>query len=115
MVVYVAIGGLAVSALIATIGFTRPGSRIDWSTVPVHAVVPLWIADSLAGFAGFVVAAIRELTIAPVDREIVERSKAADEVLRLESIVGLRDVVLAGVIHDCRAHAVLAGEARAAQ
>ena len=58
MVVYVAIGGLAVGALIAMIGFMRPGSRIDWSIVPGDAVVPLWIADSLAAFAGFVVAAI---------------------------------------------------------
>ena len=48
--------------------------------------------------------------IAPVDREVVERTHATDEVLGLQAVTRLRDVVLARVVHDRRTHAVHAGE-----
>ena len=48
--------------------------------------------------------------ISPIDGEIVERSKATNEIFRFETVIGLCDVVLARVIHDRRTHAVCARE-----
>lgn len=45
--VYLAIGLLVVVFLGTTTGFVEPGSRIDWSVVPIHALAPLWLAKSL--------------------------------------------------------------------
>lgn len=40
--IYLLIGALYLAFMIPTMGFLSP-SRVDWSYVPIHALVPLWI------------------------------------------------------------------------